>query len=332
MPLRPFRLRTDTAVLVAVLPRAFQYPEHPEWSLETDQMEGLVDSLTAMRGLWPVLAVLQVVFPFARDMLRGFVWEEDGQPVGVVNVLRRGASENWIIGNVAVLPDFRRRGIARQLVQAAVDLALSQGARQIVLDVVVGNVPARALYESLGFEAYSGSVEMACNPCKEGVLPPDRLVPEGYMLGPMERWDWQTRLALRQRITPGVVKHYEPLDPRQMRPPLAVRPLVPLFERLSGTQSRYFVVRTLNGTPVASAHVTARTRPGGTNQIEVVSDPEHPAPVEALLCTLLREAQWTAPGRRTEMIVSAWQPAVVEAAEALGFERRCTYDRMGLKV
>ncbi len=332
MSLRPFNLHRDTTALAAVLPRAFQYPDHPEWSLETDQLESLLDSLAALRRLRPVIAVLQALFPFARDIMRGYVWEEDGQPVGVVNVVRQGASDKWEIGNVAVLPDYRRRGIARALVEAAIALARERGAKHVLLEVVEGNLPAGALYESLGFTVYTRSLDMVYEP--EGALAPTDgpLLPRGYVLAPLDAFDWRTRLALAERITPGPVKRFDPPEAQPREVPGLFRAVIRLFERASGTHTRRYVLRTLDGTPVAIVRYSARQRAGGTNSLRLSADPAHPEPVEALLTMLLREVLQLAPDRRVELEALAWQPTVVAAAERVGFRQRCTYQCMGLNL
>lgn len=53
--------------------------------------------------------------------------------------------------NVAVHPDFRRRGIARELILALVERLEAMGSHSLTLEVRVSNAPARALYETLGF-------------------------------------------------------------------------------------------------------------------------------------------------------------------------------------
>ncbi len=85
--------------------------------------------------------------------LEGFVWEEQGRIVG--NLSLRRASPGWnqgrIIGNVVVHPDYRGRGIARALMEAAEQAARAEGARWIGLEVRTDNVAACTLYEHLGF-------------------------------------------------------------------------------------------------------------------------------------------------------------------------------------
>lgn len=52
---------------------------------------------------------------------------------------------------VATAPDVRRQGIARTLMGWLLERAWRDGASKIVLEVDEGNMPARRLYESLGF-------------------------------------------------------------------------------------------------------------------------------------------------------------------------------------
>ena len=53
--------------------------------------------------------------------------------------------------NVAVHPDYRRRGIAEKLCLALVDALKEKGNHCLTLEVRASNDPAKALYEKLGF-------------------------------------------------------------------------------------------------------------------------------------------------------------------------------------
>lgn len=53
--------------------------------------------------------------------------------------------------NIAVHPDYRRRGLARQLVQQLVAQLPSRGSHRLTLEVRASNAPAQGLYETLGF-------------------------------------------------------------------------------------------------------------------------------------------------------------------------------------
>lgn len=55
------------------------------------------------------------------------------------------------IGTIAVDKDFRRQGIAQKLIFAALQEARERGAEKVYLEVRAGNLPARSLYQKLGF-------------------------------------------------------------------------------------------------------------------------------------------------------------------------------------
>ncbi len=327
MPIRPFKLPEDIAVLAEVLPPAFQYPENAGWSIQADEMESMADLLHGVRRLWPLLRLARIVVPSLRDAMHGFIWEEEG-PAGVINVLRKGASNTWLIGNVAVLPEYRRRGIARQLVEAGIALARERGADRLTLDVVEGNVPACALYERLGFVRYTGAVQYLY----EGEPPAPRPLPPGYTLEPLSSGDWRTRYDLLRRITPGAVQVYEPVEEARYRRSGFLRLLSPLFARAQGVRPEAVILRAADGRVIATGRSYARIRAGGTNEVSLDLDPACPEAAAPLLAYLLAGVLRSAPGRRVEFEAPLWLTPVVEAADQLGLRRRCTLQRMGLRL
>ncbi len=87
---------------------------------------------------------------FDVDLGRSLVAYDDGIPVGLANLGLRG-ERSWL-GGVGVVASHRRRGIGELLTGALLDRARAAGAREMVLEVIVQNEPAIALYEKLGFE------------------------------------------------------------------------------------------------------------------------------------------------------------------------------------
>ena len=55
------------------------------------------------------------------------------------------------IGNLAVHPHFQRRRIGERLVLAMLELAKSNGAKKVTLEVRAGNIAAQKLYQKFGF-------------------------------------------------------------------------------------------------------------------------------------------------------------------------------------
>ena len=96
-----------------------------------------------------------------REAFTGFVWIEAGDVVGNVTVNRaKPESRRWHISNVAVKPAYRGRGIGRQLVGAALDLARARNGEWSLLQVRHDNAPALEMYRKLGFERLFGSTEL----------------------------------------------------------------------------------------------------------------------------------------------------------------------------
>ena len=64
------------------------------------------------------------------------------------------SKEVGAIQNVAVLPDYRRRGIGRALVLGSLHGFRKSGVRRVTLEVTADNIPAVRLYEGLGFRTF----------------------------------------------------------------------------------------------------------------------------------------------------------------------------------
>ena len=63
--------------------------------------------------------------------------------------------EGWLLQGIYTWPEWRRRGLAAAGVTALCRSAFSARAQHVQLSVVEGNVPALALYESLGFRPHT---------------------------------------------------------------------------------------------------------------------------------------------------------------------------------
>ena len=72
--------------------------------------------------------------------------------------------------NVAVHPDFRRRGIAEALVNSLVEHLKTMGSRCLTLEVRASNAPAIALYEKLGFSEIGRRKNYYRNPREDALI------------------------------------------------------------------------------------------------------------------------------------------------------------------
>ncbi len=111
-----------------------------------------------MSRLGPLLWWLDRASIEFSELLSGFVWVEDGRIVGNITVSRAApGSHRWIISNVAVAEPYRGQGIARALMDAAIELICEWGGKVITLQVRDNNAPALHLYRSLGFQEVFGT-------------------------------------------------------------------------------------------------------------------------------------------------------------------------------
>jgi GNAT superfamily N-acetyltransferase len=332
MSARAVEAPDDFDVMLALIHDGFQYPENETWSIQTDKMESIADEFTTMKRLWSVLRVFALLFPALREIMRGFVWEEDGKPVGLVNVSPKGLDESaWTIGNVVVLPEYRRRGIARQLIEQSIGLARSKSADTVMLDVIGGNFPAVKLYESLGFERYGGRVEIEHEPIS--TPPPPLSFPTGYSLIKTSPKDWQMRYDFVKRITPLEIQQYEPVKEKNFHKPLIIRPIRYLFLRFSSSIGKMYLLRhDQSGEIVAQMRYWARKKEGGINEMDIMLDPAHAHLAEYLVNMMTREIVTFSPGRRIETFPATWQNVMIEALLTAGFLQRCEGYLMGKKL
>lgn len=80
------------------------------------------------------------------------------QPVGLVNCIEGFSTFQCKplvnVHDVAVLASHRGRGVARQMLLKAEDMARERGAVKMTLEVLSGNASALALYRRLGYAGY----------------------------------------------------------------------------------------------------------------------------------------------------------------------------------
>jgi ribosomal-protein-alanine N-acetyltransferase len=77
---------------------------------------------------------------------------QDGSPRLVGMLVLWFILDEAHIATLAVHPEFRRRGIARRLLQTALDEAYTEGAERCLLEVRAGNRAALTMYKEIGFE------------------------------------------------------------------------------------------------------------------------------------------------------------------------------------
>ena len=92
-----------------------------------------------------------------------YVAEAGGHVVGMVTVcvFTTLTGRKAFADHLVVAPDWRRRGVARQLMRHAIEVATAAGASRIDLTAGDSKTAARSLYRSLGFtERETGSFRL----------------------------------------------------------------------------------------------------------------------------------------------------------------------------
>jgi ribosomal protein S18 acetylase RimI-like enzyme len=64
------------------------------------------------------------------------------------------AIKNWVLNDLYVAPDHRKKGAGEALIKTAMDFAASTGAKFVQLETVFDNFAAQRLYENTGFKKH----------------------------------------------------------------------------------------------------------------------------------------------------------------------------------
>jgi GNAT superfamily N-acetyltransferase len=176
---------------------------------------GAVREMEALSRSGPLIWLLGSVNP---QWQLGFVWVEDGKVVGNVSTqMSELDRRTWLIANVAVLPNYRRRGIATALTDAAVRLAQKNGARRAQLQVHQHNTGAFTMYRELGFDTVTTRTTWE----RVSVLEPPNVLLPGIELRPARRNEWEADFELVRQLRPAGFSWLHPLRRADWRPSIA---------------------------------------------------------------------------------------------------------------
>lgn len=95
----------------------------------------------------------------------------DGEIIaGYVGLIGVDGENTREIDSIAVLPEYRRRGIGRLLLEEAEQEAKSDGAESVFLEVRAGNTPALSLYSSMGYRSEYVRKNYYSSPAEDAVV------------------------------------------------------------------------------------------------------------------------------------------------------------------
>jgi ribosomal protein S18 acetylase RimI-like enzyme len=158
---------------------------------------------------WDLRFVLWLLRLFGRRVFRFMVVEEDGHVVATT--LLTFPPRAGYISSVAVDSTYRRRGIAKALLEEARVTTQKVGRPYVALDVLDKNAPARALYDALGYRSLRELRMMLC----EATGPvPSEPVPG---MRAFTKHDTRALVGLAQHATPAEVAEVLPVTGAQFQ-------------------------------------------------------------------------------------------------------------------
>ncbi len=189
--IRPFDIGRDLRPVAELIADAFASELDPRGSAALREMR-------VMSHIGGLLKLLNRTTGEFNDVFSGFVWIEEGAVVGNITVQRADRFGNrWQIANVAVAPRYRGRGIARRLLQRALEHIRAAHGRWAVLQVYESNSAARHLYDEIGFETLGGRIDLVLR--RAPSLPPDTPPPSLPNFRAFTSGQWQELYELAHR-------------------------------------------------------------------------------------------------------------------------------------
>ncbi|MEM4724980.1 MAG: GNAT family N-acetyltransferase [Candidatus Hadarchaeum sp.] len=254
--------------------------------------------------------------------LEGYVWREQGRVVGNVNLYQAGQhpylGRGSLIANVAVHPDYRRRGIASALMDAALQLARRQRSRWIALQVEAENLPALSLYDRLGFERFETVAQW------QGSIYPSAWVDATWPIRRRQPADLRAEVALIfERARCGAMIWGRPIE----RDDLAQN----LWGLLMDTQGRW-VLPDLAGTDRLYGSLWVEAIGWQHARIELFIDPALTSPEgrQALLLHALNMPSLQ--GRAVNLETTAADDPVEQILKQAGFSRKRVLVQMRINL
>ncbi len=297
--LRPFSPLRDIGSVADLLEVAFGLELGPEG-------REAVRGMRAAAYIGPLLWILG-------DLFSGYVWVEEGRVVGNVTLSRsRGG---YLVSNLAVHPDYRRRGIARRLMGAVLERVERRKAPWVALEVRQDNRVAKGLYEKLGFVRVDAWTEMRL------VGLPALILRETPSMRELKPGEWQEGYRLWKESLPQETAF---LGEREGSKPDLGQGLLAWLWGLLGRRSHRWVA----GRSMLTLHLWW----AGPYRLEMVVHGEERGQVEEGLLAKAFSILRTHPPRGAMARIYPSYPETVKVLERCGFIEERTLERMMLKL
>jgi len=319
--LRPLDIRRDMDAIGELLDVAFK----DEMATEGTDIR---TEVRMIKRLVPVVSVMRHVSETFRHIFDGYVIEDQEQIIAMVNVSREGPrSKRWVIGNVATHPDYRRRGLARKLINRAIEYIRENGAETCILQVRSVNTPAYDLYRSLGFVHYDSIASL-----KLEKLPGVKIVPsDGYDVHQMKITEWESRYVLALRETPDEVQAFMPLNKDEFNIAPMERMLYPLIRSVQKRDDHRWAFER-DGRLAGYTSLIARRVEKVAHRLTMRCLPESQATLNEPMLTLALSNLKAYPENNTLTSIRSSNKERIEVLERYGFVVFDEMHHLGLKL
>jgi ribosomal protein S18 acetylase RimI-like enzyme len=282
-----------------------------------------------MARLTPLVWWWSQVDPSFQDAFSGFVWEEPSpeaassrsseQIVGNVSLNRApGNRQRWIICNVVVLQEFQGQGIARRMMQAAIDEAREIGAVGVLLQVHRDNPRALGLYSRMGFHEVSGETTLRLDAVSSVAV----LDAPGYEIRRGHPVDGQTVYELARHAIPAAQQWIRPVRAQEYKPDWLIRLGQWISDLVAGRHSYRLTARKDNQLVAAMTVTTAGRR--GEHSLALLVDPAHQGKVEAALISRALHILASAPSKPVGITANVGNEATLRVLRDYGFKEQRT--------
>jgi GNAT superfamily N-acetyltransferase len=259
-------------------------------------------------------------------MLSGFVWVEAGRIVGNVTVTPSPhAPDRWIISNVAVAHEYRGRGIARSLMNAALEMIAEAGGRIVTLQVRDDNPVARHIYETLGFRVVCGTVYLH----HDQILPAEAPRPLSDGLPHLTGVDAESAYRLARLATPSAVQAEWPVRRGCYRFGLEQLLLDQLCKLLGKVPSLRLAVKDAD---TLRAVVLVRSNCRNVPQVEMIVHPDERGRFEQQLVAYALHHIYRWRGHEAVAHHPTYHPEGIAALTAAGFRVKRTLLLMAREI
>ena len=226
------------------------------------------------KSMLPFLRFIGIFSKNYKHTLDGFVVENENQEI-IASVNIGYSLYHWEVAMVATHPDYRRRGLARRLINEAINHAKSHGAKMCVLEVLDINEPAYKLYRSIGFTHYDSITRQKI---EFNNIPDIKKIdlPKDYDMIKAERSKKinQERYELDLRTTPQEVQLYHPVQRSKYFKPFLIRMIRPLAKAILKIKWNAWMVYK-DEELVGYLSLLPSKKEGSPHRIDMMIDSEH---------------------------------------------------------